>query len=120
MELAAPTWERFEAAVDGILESNSPWVALYFFDSALLSVDGEPCVATLGEPTAFGREKLCRLGELVLECEVNWLYIGVPGEAARWRDLGTVNEAAALPLADAAAADDEAAAAATAPSSEEL
>jgi hypothetical protein len=59
------TCARFEVAVDGNVESNNPCVAAYFFDSFLTKVDGDPSVATRGEPAALGREKLCRLGELL-------------------------------------------------------
>lgn len=80
-----------------------PCVAVCLRDSVLCSVDGEPWVTTRGEP-GFGREneKLCRLELLLLACDVNWEYIGVAGDATRWRDLATLIEGA--PVDDIAAA----------------
>ncbi len=80
-----------------------PCVAVCLRDSVLCSVDGEPWVTTRGEP-GFGREneKLCRLELLLLACDVNCEYIGVAGDATRWRDLATLIEGA--PVDDIAAA----------------
>lgn len=102
---AMPTWERFEVLVDGRMGSNRPAFCDVFRawpwrlkvegagEVALVGgrVKGEGafrCERSLGECVPVteravervGREKLWRLLELPLGCEVKLAYMGVAGE----------------------------------------